>query len=206
VNPLDWAVLGAAALGLIFSFFAYYSYHPTLAESRGECAHPETIPRPVRGLLNIACNTGTAGAWHGFFGWFGVLLALLAAGLVAFAAFLPRADPRGRSRVVAFGAAGLGLLSTLIALAVIPDWPALTDRVASIGGSYSRSLYDSSIVDGHGFSYWVVLVLLCLLTLVTFLRMRQTAPMRQTALSRSTSVAGPGAVGQPPPGYGPPPG
>ncbi|HZC71248.1 MAG TPA: hypothetical protein VE442_11175 [Jatrophihabitans sp.] len=200
VNPLDWAAMGAGVLALIFSFFAYYTYDAKAPEVRTECARPSDVPVQVRGLVHDLCSGTSAGAWHGFFGWFGVLLGLFAAGLVAFTVFVSQAKPAGRTRLVALAAAGLGLVSTLIALAVVPDWPALKNLVSMFGGSYSSRLYHRNIADGHGFSYWIVLILLGVLTVVTFLRMQQTRGA-MPALSRGTRPAGdPGYA--PSPGYG----
>jgi hypothetical protein len=207
VHPLDWIAMGGGMLALIFSFFAYYSYRPTFAESSGECAHPGGVPGAARGVLDDLCNGADAGAWHGFFGWFGVLLGLLAAGLVAFAVFVPAANPPGRARFLAVGAAGLGVLSTLIALAVVPDFPELKDFTASVGGSYSSSAYDKSISNGHGFSYWMVLILLLVITTVSLLRIRN-GDAQSAGSARQAAGHGYPAPGQhaAPPAPPPPPG
>src|SRR3954467_7669138 len=52
VNSLDWVIMGAGVLIFIFSFVSYYTFSAggfTVSES----------------------------AWHGFFGWFAMLLALI---------------------------------------------------------------------------------------------------------------------------------
>ena len=175
VNPLDWVTIGAGLLALVFSFFAYYGYEATAFESAGECRDPSSVPAEGRGILSDLCGGATASAWHGFFGWFGVLLGLLAAGLVTGAVLVGPAKESATTRVLAFGAAGLGVVSTLIALLVIPDWPELQDFVASVGGSFSSSDYDKSIDNGPGFSYWIVLVLLAVIAAATFQRYRQTS-------------------------------
>jgi len=60
-----------------------------------------------------------------------------------------------------------------VALLVVPDWPELSDLATAYGSGYSASEYNSSISDGHGFSYWVVLISLGVLTAVAFVRARQ---------------------------------
>ena len=40
--------------------------------------------------LDAFCNGETGSAWHGFFGWFGVLLALVGAAAIAAALFAPQ--------------------------------------------------------------------------------------------------------------------
>ena len=83
VNPLDWGVLGAALLALIFSFFAFYAYDPK-GIAKTECSSRQASLNSVEKQL---CGGDTASAWHGFFGWFGVLLLVIAA-------------PRGADRAV----------------------------------------------------------------------------------------------------------
>jgi hypothetical protein len=174
VNPLDWVTIGAGFLAFVFSFFAYYSYIATAAETRGECANRSGIPDEARGVLSDLCGGSTAGAWHGFFGWFGVLLGLVAAGLVAVAVVRPQQSKPSTARLVAVGAGVLGVLSTLIAFPVVPNWPEGEDFIHASGGSLSRAAYNSSVSEGHGFSYWVVLAMLLVLTVVTFVRFQQT--------------------------------
>jgi hypothetical protein len=198
VNPLDWVAMGAGVLALIFSFFAYYSYNATSFEKATECARPASAG-PLRGLLSDLCGGTTVGAWHGFFGWFGVLLALVAAGLVAFAALVTQLKPPAWTRLAALGAAALGLLSTLIALAVVPDWPA----IAQYSAFYTSSQYDKDISNGHGFSYWLVLILLLVLTAATFLRFGQTGGSMPAFVRNRLPAGRPGYA--PPAGYAPPP-
>ena len=68
VNPLDWGILAAGLLALIFSFFDWY----TVTVSGGGFS-----------------ASGGESAWHGFFGWFAVLLAVIGAAVVAVALFAP---------------------------------------------------------------------------------------------------------------------
>jgi hypothetical protein len=191
-----------AVVALIFSFFGYFSYDATAAESRTECTHPGGLPVQARGLAHELCSGATVGAWHGFFAWFGVLLGVVAAGLVAYAVFVPHVNAPLLARRLAFGAAALALLSTLIALVIIPDWPALQSFAASVGGSYSRGQYDKNVSNGHGFSYWIVLITLAALTGMTFLQLRRSSD-RASMSTREAPPASPDAY-RPPVGSGAP--
>ncbi|MDT4899473.1 MAG: hypothetical protein QOJ78_403, partial [Pseudonocardiales bacterium] len=76
VNPLDWAAVAAGVLALIFSFISYYTDGTSIS---GSC--------PAGASVN---NNASESAWHGFFGWFGTLLALVGAGLIALDLFAPQ--------------------------------------------------------------------------------------------------------------------
>ena len=79
-------------------------------------------------------------AWHGFFGWFGALLALAAA-VVLVLHIMGQALPVP-VRTTVLGLMGAGLLCTILALFVFP------------GGNYSGAGIDS----GHSFGYWLALL------------------------------------------------
>lgn len=117
-DPLDLVVVGAGVLAFILSFFSWYS-----ASYKSEFGNYGT----------------TVGAWHGFFGWFGVVL-LLAAGVITALKVLKIHVPNGEVAVLATSV--LGALCVLLALFIIPG------KVSIPGLDY-----------GHGFSYWITLVL-----------------------------------------------
>ena len=89
VDPLDWVAVAAGVLALIFSFFAFYTYDAKGAPSQG-CSRLSEIPASVRGTIGALCDGDSYSAWNGFFGWFGVLLAVIGAVLVAGAVFAPQ--------------------------------------------------------------------------------------------------------------------
>jgi hypothetical protein len=64
VSPYDWGILAAGFLAFIFSLFSYYT-------------------------ASFAGISASESAWHGFFGWFAALVALLSAGLLAVHIFAP---------------------------------------------------------------------------------------------------------------------
>jgi hypothetical protein len=189
VNPLDWGILGGALLALIFSFFSFYSYEAKGAAKAG-CSQLAGVPGAVKDL----CSGDSASAWHGFFGWFGVLLLVIAGVLVAIAIFSPQISLPAPARLIAFGAAVLGFISLLLALVVVPDWPPVSDL--GVGGSD----YDKVIDNGHGFSYWIVLILAIVVAALCFLRFQQTGGQLP---GRSAAASGPQGYG-PPPQQGPP--
>ena len=118
-DPLDLAVVGAGALALILSFFSSFY---TVGVSFG----------------GYSAGSGGISAWHGFFGWAGVLL-LLAAAAVTALKILKIAVPNEEIIVVA--AAVGGLLFVLLAL--------LVDPVSTYG----------VVKIGHGWTYWLTLIL-----------------------------------------------
>lgn len=121
-NPFDLGQIGLGVLVFIASLLPYY-----------------TVSAEVFG----AKYSDSVTAWHGFFGWFGVLLALGAAGVLVAALFLNVAIPSMRMTVL--GLWGGAVLCTVLALFVFPG-----------------SDIDGLGVDtGHGFGYW--LALLCVL-------------------------------------------
>jgi hypothetical protein len=109
-NRLDLGIMAAGLLAFIFSLFPYY-----------------TAP--------FGFYSGSA--WHGFFGWFGVLLALAGAVLVA----LPLLGVRLGipTRMAALGVFAAATLSTLLALFIDP---------AHVGGNL-----------GRGFGFWATFVM-----------------------------------------------
>ena len=200
VNPLDWGILAAGVLSLIFSFFSYYSYKGK-GQIRQVCDQIDQLPSSVRGQAQDACDGVTTSAWHGFFGWFGVLLALVGAGLVALALFAPHIKLPFAARMGALGAFALAVISTLLALLVVPDY-------GETGTEGTGVSYDDVVDEGHGFSYWIVLVLLVVGLVLCFLRFQQTGgqlPGRPSAGAGATSGYGPPPQqGYPQPGYQPP--
>lgn len=161
INPLDWGIMIGAVLALIFSFFSFYLYKPQGANADQLCKHLSDVPAAQRGDLTDVCNGVDNSAWHGFFGWFGVLLLLLAAVVVAVALFAPQVTLPAPARLIALALSALGFIFVLIALFVIPD------------GDYQGHAIPAGSSDfdaGHGFSYWVVLILAAAVTALCVLR------------------------------------
>jgi hypothetical protein len=186
VNPLDWGIVGAGVLAFIFSLFDYY----TVSVSGGGFSASDS-----------------ASAWHGFFGWFAALLALVGAGLVAMDLFAPHVKLPIATRLAGLAAFALATLFVIIALFVIPD-----GGVGNIPG----------VDTGHGFGYWASLIVIIAGLVMSLMRLQQTGGKLPGALGNMPNIGargpqggmgggqgtlgGPGASGNPPPpGYAPPP-
>jgi hypothetical protein len=209
VNPLDWGILAAGVLSLIFSFFSYYTYDakgPAKSTCDQLSSIQDQLPGGAGSALSDLCSGDSAGAWHGCFGWFGVLLALIGAGLVAMALFAPHIKLPVAARLAALGAFALAVISTLLALLVVPEWPTVGD----LGGLISGDQYDKGVEEGHGFSYWIVLILIVVGLVLCFLRFQQTGGQLPGRTSATGAQSGYGAPpqqqqGYPQPGYQTPP-
>jgi hypothetical protein len=128
-NRLDLAILATGLLALVFSVFPYYTVDVKV----------------LKGL-----SGGSLSAWHGFFGWFGVLLALAGALLVALPLLGVRLGIPTRSAALAAFAAGT--VCTLLALFVDPA-------------------HDGALVNiGRGFGYWATLVVVIAGTVLCVVR------------------------------------
>jgi hypothetical protein len=179
VNPLDWGILGAGFLAFIFSFISYY-----------------TVDVNISGLGSGSDSTS---AWHGFFGWFGTLLALAGAVVVALDLFMPQMKMPWPNRLVALALFAVATLSTIIAL--------------------FTNAYDdhgiSGVNTGHGFGYWASLIVIIAGTVMSLMRVQQTGTKLPGALGNLPNIGAKGPQGgigggqnppqPPPPGYGPPP-
>lgn len=118
-NRLDLGIVGAGVLAFLASLMPYY-----------------TIGFKAFGVS----SSGSVNAWHGFFGWFGALLALAAA-VVLVLHLMGQALPVP-VRTTVLGLMAGALVCTILALFVFP------------GGSVSGVGVDT----GHGFGYWLALL------------------------------------------------
>lgn len=177
VNNLDWGILGAGLLAFIFSFVSFYSLKPK----------------------SQFCDLGGCGsvhnsAWTGFFGWFAVLLAVIGSGLVAMSLFAPQVKMPVPARLVGLGCYAVATLCMILALFIVPK-------------TYHGVSIPSSAVDtGHGFGYWVTLIVVIAGLVLSLMRFQQSGGVLPGALNRMPNIGG--QSGPPPqggPGYGPPP-
>ena len=200
VHPLDAAVIVAALFALIFSCFLYYTYR-AVGDARQRCISGFVLSD----LGNALCNGDSASAWHGLFGWLGAVLVLLAGLAVAAAVFVPHLALPAPMRLVGVGLGALGVISTLIAYFVVPDWPPVAPQ------HLSGSVYDANIGNDLGPSWYLVLILGVAVTGIGFLRFQQTgghfallaAPRRGRAPLGRAAAAGPAAGFRGPTPYGP---
>jgi hypothetical protein len=187
VNPLDLTLVVGGVVALIFSFFEYYTVELTQRFQTQLCDN-DPIPASAKAI----CSGTSASAWHGLFGWFGAVLLLVAAVFVVVQVFAPHTmSPHAPTRLITLVLCGAGLLCTVIALFVIPHG----DAGDALQGS---DLTLDDVFDfGHGFSYWLILVVAAAMTAIAALRLAQTG--------RASRAVGPPTAGyvQQPPEYPP---
>ena len=173
VNPLDWAILGIGLLVFIFSFISYYTF------STGGFSVSES-------------------AWHGFFGWFAMLLALIGSAAVALQLFMPHMKLPASNRLIGLAAYALATLCVILALFITPGYLGVD--------------VPSSVDEGHGFGYWGSLILIIAGLVISLMRLQQSGEKLPGALGSIPNIGGgskpppgPGpGLPPPPPGYGPP--
>jgi hypothetical protein len=144
VTPMDWVVVAMGPLAFIFSLFSFYTGKATASFegiSRSASAHES--------------------AWHGFFGWFGAVIALLASAAVAIELFAPQIKLPVPTRLAALGGFALAFVCYLIAWFVTPGVTNVPD-ISGVKVSYGR---------GIGFYAGLIFVLAGLV--VSFLRFQQ---------------------------------
>ena len=151
VNPLDWAIIGIGFLLFIFSLLDYYSAKVTV---KGQC---------------FGFSGGTYGhenAWHGFFGWFGMLAALVGSAAIAVGLFAPQVHLPLGARITALAGYALGALCILLAFFIHPGTgQAVTESVA--GCKITGKV-------GHSYGYWISLILVLAGLVITLMRAQQT--------------------------------
>lgn len=98
-------------------------------------------------------------AWHGFFGWFAMLAALAGSAAVGLALFQPNVKLPMANRAIAVIAYAVASLCVILALFLVPGY---------LG-------YDGSGIDkGHGFGYWISLIVILAGLVLSLMRAQQT--------------------------------
>ncbi|HEV7193139.1 MAG TPA: hypothetical protein VGN35_08015 [Jatrophihabitantaceae bacterium] len=146
VNPLDWAILGVGLLTLIFSWFGVYKFSSNVLASQ------------------------SYSAWHdvfggGFLAWIGMVFAVLGTAALAVLLFAPRVALPMPARALAFLGFALGFLCELLAIFIHPKFASQSTSI--LGQRYHASF-------GHGFSFWVLLILTAAGTVLALMRAQQT--------------------------------
>jgi hypothetical protein len=149
VNPLDWAILGVGLLTLIFSFFGFYS---------GKVAGAGVS------------QSKSYSAWHdifggGFFGWIGMILAVLGSAALAIGLFAPQVHLPMPARALAFEGFALGFICEVLAIFIHPKF---------YHSSQAEFGFTLKIDFGHGFSFWIILILTAAGTVLALMRAQQT--------------------------------
>lgn len=132
INRLDWGILAAGLLAFIFSFVSYYTYS-------------------LKGF-----GSGDENGWHGFFGWFAMLLALLASILLAVHLFVPSLQLPVPVRVTVLGGYAVSALCVILA------------------GLINARSVPSGIDAGRGAGYFLSLIVILAGGVLSFLRLRAT--------------------------------
>jgi hypothetical protein len=146
VKPMDWGIIVAGILALIFSTFDYYT---ATAKAGGNSA------------------SDSISAWHGFFGWFATLLALAGAIVLAVHIFAPTVQMRIPVRLSVLGAFLLSSFCIIIAGFVTPGAKSSDDLSAALGVRVT--------VDyGRGAGYYLSLIVILAAAVLSFLRLRET--------------------------------
>ena len=157
VDVKDWIILGAGLLAFVFSFPSYYVGKATSKITGKGCP-----------ALSASSVRGSESAWHGFFGWFAALVAVLAAILLALHLFGPKmAIP---IRLVVLGGFTLALLSVILAFFLHPGTGQGGSRSGQIGSCTLK--FEAHI--GHGFGYWVSLIVIAVGAGVAYLQLRDS--------------------------------
>jgi len=141
VNPLDWGIIAAGVVAFIFSLFDFYKYTVTIG--------------PIS-------RSGTASAWHGFFGWFGVLVAVLASLLLAVELFAHVRLPFA-TRIAVLGGYVVALICELLALLIVPG------DTGGLNGALGIQI-GIKIDKGHSFGYWIALIAVIVGTALAYKR------------------------------------
>ena len=153
VNNLDWGILGAGLLIFIFSFFSYY-----------------TAKVSLEGFHGSAHENG----WHGFFGWFAVLCALLGSAAVAAALFAPQVKLPIANRLAALGLYAVAALCVIIAWFVTPGTAGNT--------------FGAKVDYGRGLGFYADLVLILAGLVLTLMRAQQTNTAMPGALNKLPKI------------------
>ncbi len=132
-HKFDLGIIAAGVLAFLFSFFPYYT-------------------------VSFGGYGGSATAWHGFFGWFAVLLALVGSALVAAALLGVQLPVPLRLTVAALF--GVALLCLIIAGFT---WPG--------SGAASAVGINVGDVTGHGVGYYLSLLVIAAGTALAALRL-----------------------------------
>jgi hypothetical protein len=147
LSPFDLAIMAMGVLGFLLSFAGFYKY---------------SVKVTAGGAGVSFGASGTVSAWHGFFGWFGVL-AGLAAALILAADLIAKIPLPFNVRLVTFAAAAVAAVCLLLALVVVP------------GNTGVASGFGIKIDKGHGWAYWIVLLMSLASAGLSFKRLKDTS-------------------------------
>jgi hypothetical protein len=148
-NKLDLGIVAAGVVALIGSWLPFY-----------------TISVKVAGFGG---GSGSVSAWHGFFGWFAVLVALATSVAVALVLFKVVQLP---APVHLIAVAGFGLAFLLLLLTLFVDPSGGCNGIGSLGVKCDI---------GRGFGYWLALLAVLAGGGLAFMRMRESTTTAHAA-------------------------
>lgn len=128
-------------------------------------------------------------AWHGLFGWLSAVLAFLGAAVLATEIFAPgKLKLPQPARQIALTLFAVATLCVLLAFFIHPG----TGVGSTIGSGFSAKV-------GHGFSYWVSVIVIIAGTVLSYLRLKATGgalPWEKSGTGRNLGSPGdPGTQG-----------
>jgi hypothetical protein len=141
-HKFDLGIIAAGLVALIGSWLPFYTWSVS-----------------AEGVGGVS---GSLSAWHGFFGWLGVLIALATAVVVALSLFDVVKLPMAVHQIAAAGF-GLALLCLLLTLFVDPN-----------GGCGGAGAFGIHCDIGRGFGYWLALLAVIAGGALAFMRMRES--------------------------------
>jgi len=153
LTPLDCGIVASGVVAFVLAFFGYYT-------------------------VSVDGVTRTAGAWHGFFGWFAAVIALLAALVVVVTFALPgrpHRPPPYRIVLALFAIATLSVLAALFTSGFD------TSRAHGLGVAADT---------GHGFGYWISLVAIIVGTVLSLARVQRTGRRLPGVLGKLPNLGG----------------
>jgi hypothetical protein len=148
-NKLDLGIIAAGVVAWLAGFMPFY----TASVSAGGFS-----------------QSASASAYHGFFGWFALWVALATAVVVALSLFNVVRLPMAVHQIAVAGF-GLSLLCLVLALFIFPGG----------GCPDTGGLGGLSCDTGHGFGYWLALLVVLAGTVLSVLRMRESTTSTTTA-------------------------
>ena len=163
MHVLDWAIIAMGVLTFLFSFFSYYTYTVKISG----------------GGINIGSGTVSWSAWHGFFGWFAMLCAVIGSAAVAVTLFAPQVKLPVPNRLAGLGAYALATLCVLLALIIVP------------GNTGGASAFGIHVDKGHGLGYWASLLFILAGLVLSFMRMQAVGEQMPGPLNKMPNIGGP---------------
>jgi hypothetical protein len=127
--------------------------------------------------LDAGFYSDSAGAWHfshgSFIAWFAMVFSVLGCAAVALELFAPQARLPQPNRVLGVGLLGLGSVLYILAIFVHPKF-----------------FDEHGVSFGHGFSFWLSLIMALAATVLSVMRVQQTGGKLPGALGNLPNIGG----------------